>query len=684
MLPDGGMIPSDVLQGRARMDEWVNILTGIGTSRDKRTSATFRCDPVTDAEARELWRGDDMVKRIIELPPKEEVRQGYGIATPDKLEMQDVIDTIDTLHINRVFARAKQFERAYGGAGVMPLVNDAMGSFTKPLNRNAVTSIRGWEVFEPRELHPQQWYTEPGHPKYGKPMTYRVVAINGGGGGIAMMTEIHESRLIIFPGVRVSREQPAGAPYGWGDNVLTPIKRVLADFHLTWGSVAALLQDFSQGVFKLDKLADILMDPEGEAVAQKRILTMEMMRSILRGIVLDKNDDFKRDTVSLAGVPDVLERFCLRLAAAVGWPLTVLMGTSPAGMNATGESDIRSFYATIASEQEQDRPLLEDMIRFAFLAKDGVTRGKEPSRWKVAFHSLWAPSAKETAETLSMIADADDKNIQNQVYSPEEAAKRYKGDGFDLNVKIDWDARARLQLAGPPVVLPDPPEPEPEPDEDDPPVDGEEDKESEEGGDEDKTAGKGDVRALSRADFVRQHGEAVLAALVRAAVGYLEWYEDGEVETSVATLGAYRSVLGDLMDRRVDAALYRGLAVDEGADLDAAAGAAVRYDARGIGESWSAREDIARAVATQPSLRDPAQPSVGVVLKLSAGDVSMEDVLLAPPSKTARWFEVEVRRKLSPGARGDRAQRREYLVVSRSRPVTVADRAPIIRRRAAG
>jgi hypothetical protein len=56
----------------------------------------------------------------------------------------------------------------------------------------------------------------------------------------------------------------------------------------------------------------------------------------------------------------VLRTFLSIVAGAADIPATILLGKSPDGMNATGDSDFRAYYDSIGSKQDNElRPLIE-------------------------------------------------------------------------------------------------------------------------------------------------------------------------------------------------------------------------------------------------------------------------------------------------------------------------------------
>src|SRR5262245_47108949 len=112
---------------KARWDSWLNTLTGLGfADRDKRQNSMFITDPVTDTQALDLWRGNDLATRIVEDIPSEMLREGFEMrvggqdAGDEAKEIQEELasawEELD-LQGNLWFGAA--YERAYGGGAVM-------------------------------------------------------------------------------------------------------------------------------------------------------------------------------------------------------------------------------------------------------------------------------------------------------------------------------------------------------------------------------------------------------------------------------------------------------------------------------------------------------------------------------------------------------------------------------------
>lgn len=426
----------------ARMDGWENMATSIGVlGKDKRLGARFYSDVVSDAEAAELWRGDDLAARVIEEPVAESLREGFEVKVAEDKELAEQITArLEELGATGALKKAMEYRRAYGGGAIMPVVNDGSILLSTPLNTKRVTKVVSLVVFEARELQPVKWYTDIRSPKFRQPEIYRVSPIGTAGYGFGLQ-DVHESRLIVFQGIQVSSDpQRTGTAPGWGDSVLTRVIRVLRDFNSAWDSAGVLVGDFSQTIWRINNLTEMITaDTDGAFRARMRAL--EYGRSAANALLLDgEHESYERKSVNVTGLPELMDRFAQRLAAAANMPLTRLMGQSPGGMNATGESDTRGWYDYIAGIQGEVLPELERLVSFFMLEIDGPTKGREPEVWSVEWCPLWQPSDKEAADARLVQVQIDEKEHAMGVISAEEIRKsRHGGDTYSFQTVIDSD-----------------------------------------------------------------------------------------------------------------------------------------------------------------------------------------------------------------------------------------------------
>lgn len=453
-----------------RADTWQSALTGLGLAAyDKRRSTTFAADGITINTSREIWRGDDLGARIVETWPSEMLRQGWDLRISDE-NAKDLAEQatarLAELGAEKALWDALTYERGLGGGAILLGVNDGAADLSQPLNLTRIRSLDWLTALEPDELTPWRYYANPRAPKFGQPATYqlqpRLPGLAYEGAESPALVEIHESRLIIFPGIRVTKQVQQSATNGWGDSVFTRVLQVLSDFNVSWGAAGILVADFAQAVFKIKGLADLFAMDKDEIV-RARMQAVELSRSTARAILIDAEEDFDRKQTPVNGLPELLQMFSTRLAAAADMPLTLLMGQSPGGLNATGESDIRFFYDRVKAKQNIVlRPAIEKLAQIVMLSM-----GKEPEDWSIEFRPLWQPTEAEQATARFTQAQTDAIYISNGVLSPEEvAASRFGGDGYSFDTIVDFAAREELEAPPMPEEAPEEVPPMPEEDAD--------------------------------------------------------------------------------------------------------------------------------------------------------------------------------------------------------------------------
>lgn len=458
-----------------RSDGLVNLFTGLGNRyRDKRTSGAWEVDDLSQEECEDLWRGNDMAATAIETVPNEMIREGFDLdvqpepsedeRTDDALSlvMPDEASTelaqsgkeaaeatmafLDDLNAVQTLLDAMQAARGYGGSAILLGANDGNADLSKELRTDNVQALEWLTVLTPRELVPVFWYTDPRAPRYGEPRVYEIRReTQAKTQTVRDNVRVHESRLIRFDGVVVSRRH-LRTGNGWGDSVLVRMNSVLRDFQMGWDGAAHLMTDFAQAVFKVQGLATAAAANDVDTI-RTRMELVEMSRSVARAVVIDEGEEFRREQTPISGLPELLDRFCNRLAAAAKMPVTMLMGQAPAGLNATGESDIRWFYDRIAAERERVlRPKVNRLLQVVFRSKTGPTGGREPSNWMVRFKPLWQLTELQHADIRLKQATADKMMVDAGVLMPEEIAKsRWGGDAYCTETKLDGDVRRQYE-----------------------------------------------------------------------------------------------------------------------------------------------------------------------------------------------------------------------------------------------
>lgn len=432
----------DTMLRANHLDSWENAYTGLGTSVDKTTQGIVLPDrQLTDEELSAIYHTDDMGARMADIIPQEMLREGFSIDTGNPDYDTIIEDKITSLETRVKMGDGERWARAFGGAGILIGADDGQDA-SEELKPERARDINYLYVIDRRLLWPISYYNELGHPKLGEPKSFIVTTI---GGYTYETIEVHESRLILFHGATTAKKEKLRFR-GWEMSIYQRAYNILRGFNTGWQAVENLLTDANQGVFAIGGLSEMLRSG-GEDAINTRMQSINMFRSVVRALVIDADakESFTRQAVNFENVPQILDKWMLRLAAAVEIPVTILMGQSPAGMNATGESDFRWFYDRIRAHQTVNlAPKLRRLVDIWLRTKAGRQAcPKKIDTLTVKFPPLWSDTPIQQAQKRLALAQADALYMQNQAIMPEEIAlSRFRPEGFQDEIVLQPEAVA--------------------------------------------------------------------------------------------------------------------------------------------------------------------------------------------------------------------------------------------------
>lgn len=439
-----------------KADAWLNALTGLGTARDKRTAGRVVNAALSPSYCAELYRSDDMAARVVDRPAADMVREWFRVsirpdATRDREAKQkaaqaaeDLDTKLDELNAQHAFETAIQYQRAQGGGAIFLGVNDGatVDELVKPLDPKRVHSVDFLTPYSARELIVDEWEDNPFAPDFGQPRIYRLNASTFGASNVLANTPVHASRVLRFCGP-VAERADLLRNHGWGQSVFQRMATVLRDFGMSWEGAAALLQNLGTGKYSVKGLSQMIAADAGGDL-RKRFELLETTKSMFRAMFFDADgEDFKYETLPMAGLAEALDRLCNRLAAAAEMPVSMLMGQAPAGLNATGGENTRYYYDTIAAHQKRTvKPQADRLVKLLFLSRQGPTSGQEPHVWSIKFHPLWQLPETDAATVRANLANADNVYLTHGVVTAEEVAEaRFGGDDFGFDLTLDGESR---------------------------------------------------------------------------------------------------------------------------------------------------------------------------------------------------------------------------------------------------
>lgn len=444
----GSPLLKAAVKNATRTDSWINLLTGLGGGRDRSLQtqvANFNLLQPRELDA--LYHGYDLPARIVDKVVDDAMRRGFCTGDP-------AVDAqVTAWKAAERVTEARKWGRLYGVGGIILGLSDRLGPMDAPVDLRQVGpgDLQYLLVVDRQDIQVADRDYDPSSIRYGEIKTIRV----GTSQGVQYQgTPVHVSRMILFKGVLTAERQKARNG-GWDFSVLQRPSQVLSDFDQSWRSMMNLVQDLSLAVIRIKGLMDMIAEGQKEVMLD-RMEVVNMARSVAGLMILDAEEEgFEQVAAGNASAIDpILMRIAQRVATAADMPATVLLGISPAGMNATGESDIRLWYDRVEVERTQE--LTEPCLTLAqvIARSSGLV---PPSR--ITWPPLWQPTPTEAADLRTKQVTADKTEIDSGVLTAEEVTKiRYQG--IPPAQAIDMTLREHAPVTAPP----EPPAPGEEPD----------------------------------------------------------------------------------------------------------------------------------------------------------------------------------------------------------------------------
>ncbi|HEY6326604.1 MAG TPA: DUF1073 domain-containing protein, partial [Candidatus Cybelea sp.] len=345
-----------------------------------------------------MYRGSWIVGACVDAVAEDMTRAGISLETDD-LKPDEVLqfDTdLDELRIWNSFCEALKWGRLYGGAGLVPIVEGQdLGSELK-FETVSPGSFKGLLPLDRWMVQPTLWdlVKEPG-PQLGLPKYYRVLS-----NAPALIGQtIHHSRFFRFIGHDLPFWQKWSEQF-WGMSVIERLFDRLVGFDTVTMGAMQLVFKAHLRTMKVEKLREIIGQggPLYQAMLQNVGLIRQMQSN--EGIaIIDAKDELDTTQYSFGGLAEIMLQAGEQISGATEIPLVRLFGQSPAGLNSTGESDLRMYYDSISRRQEQLRPAVMTTLRLMAANRD-VTL---PEGFSFRFNPLWQLDDKEKGDAASKI-----------------------------------------------------------------------------------------------------------------------------------------------------------------------------------------------------------------------------------------------------------------------------------------
>lgn len=445
---------------RKTLDGFLNLTARMGIgAQNLNSQGTYAFNLVTKnrVSLEAMYRGSWIVGAAVDSIAEDMTRAGITISgemEPDRIDRLQA--ALTRTGIWGALTDSIKWSRLYGGA--IAYIHIEGQDPATPLDYSTIAEgqFAGLKVYDRWQVQPDLNNLIQGGMDDGLPMFYDVVSdvTTGEVGSI----RIHHSRAIRFVGIQLPAYQ-AIVEQLWGESVIERLYDRLIAFDTATSGASNLIQKAHLRTVGIDGLREILA---AGGQAEENLLAMFSHMSYLQNnegvTLLDKNDTFQSTQYTFAGLSDMILQFGQQISGALGIPLVRLFGQSPAGLSATGESDLRTYYDNVLSQQESR--LREGLTKLLFVLHRSLFSESAPSSMDFSFTPLWQTSEKERSDialvNVQAVVAAFDAGIIDQPTAMRELKQSSDTTGIFSNITDEQITEAEAMPPMPQVETMEP------------------------------------------------------------------------------------------------------------------------------------------------------------------------------------------------------------------------------------
>ena len=405
-------------------DAFSNPLFRLGYGSQSPLEATeYPLTRMTDNYAllNSLYRDNWVVQNVVGIIPDDMTKKWFapaGAVGPEHLKELDRVQRVTALR-ERV-NEGLRWSRLYGGAAGLIMIRGQEGMLGQPLELESIYpgTFQGLYILDRWQgvVPGMELVFEGGEPV---PAYYSITDARGN-----TVAKVHHSRLVRFTGRDLPFLERVAELY-WGESEVEALYNDVVKHDNVAANMAALTFRANVDTMEVQNLDQLFSVTSGEQ--QRRFWNVMQAQSVMKSNfgmqLVNRGDQIKNTQYTFTGLQEVYDSMCLDLSGASRIPVTKLFGRSPAGMNATGESDLRNYYDYVDTLREAKlRPILEKLLPVLAMSAWGAV----PDGLDITFPPLWTPTAAEVAEIALKKAQAIRDTFQAGLFRADTAQRELK------------------------------------------------------------------------------------------------------------------------------------------------------------------------------------------------------------------------------------------------------------------
>jgi len=393
-------------------DGLVNMVSRLGTGSDKSSHYRYFKSWTDQTQIDAAYR-TSIFRKAVDIPPSDMVREWRSYKGVTEEQITAIEAEEKRLDLRRKLREALIMARKDGNSVILL---GAGGDAASELRPEAIRSggLKYINVLSKSDLYPRERDRDPLSPNFDGPKYWELKS--------EARTKVHPSRVIKFTGNPV-REQFTWDGWG-GESLFAVMERAVTNNDQIAGAIAALVDEAKVDVIKLKNLMANLSTADGENLLVRRFSAVNTLKSIVNAMVIDGDDEYDQKTITFDGLTDIQQSAQGIVAALSDIPVTRMWGRSAAGMNATGEGDLRNYYDGIKAGQTIDlSPTISPLDECLFWS----AMGERPDELFYEWNPLYQLSEKEAADIENTMADAATKLVNSGLVPDKALTKIVQG-----------------------------------------------------------------------------------------------------------------------------------------------------------------------------------------------------------------------------------------------------------------
>lgn len=370
-----------------------------------------------------LYRDNWIVQNVVATIPNDIIRKWYEIKSAVSPDYLDALKQLERrTQVRQKLTSAMYWGRLYGGAVAVMLIK-GHDDMSQPLDLETILpgTFQGLLVLDRWSgVYPDaELVDDASDPDFGLPAYYTIRDEQ------TFIAKVHHSRVIRFIGRELPWLEQIAETY-WGESEIESVYNDVVRRDNVAANMAALTFRANISYMETDGLDQLLGSANTEM--QRRFWNVMAAQSIMESNfgtrVINKGDAIHNHQYTFAGLSDVYDRVMMDVAGAARTPVTKLFGRSPAGMNATGESDMRNYYDYIDGLREtMFRAVLEKLLPVMCMS----AWGQIPDDFDITFPPMQTPESKDVAEIARNKSGAILAAYQNDLIDAATALQELQG-----------------------------------------------------------------------------------------------------------------------------------------------------------------------------------------------------------------------------------------------------------------